>query len=121
MREPRRSDRQLADLLRSEVTWALKFASEGKPTYLTDEKTRRALDHSLEQIGEYASKTSPAFRRANPEVPWEDFIELRFGIAHVDASVDPELVWRLVETELPRLLHRSGRFMFPKEGTGSGE
>ncbi|HET7462431.1 MAG TPA: HepT-like ribonuclease domain-containing protein [Longimicrobium sp.] len=55
---------------------------------LTPEKLResmrdqRAISHAVEQVGEAASRLSPEFRDAHPEVPWRRIIGVRNRLAH---------------------------------------
>ena len=73
-----------------------------------DLETDRPLTHSLvrcmEIIGEAASKISPEFRNAHPEIEWADMIGMRNRLIHAYFNINLNIVWRTVNEELPRLI-----------------
>jgi hypothetical protein len=47
---------------------------------------------------------SEDFRTQHPSVPWRDIIGLRVVLAHHYHRVDPNQVWVIAATEVPRLV-----------------
>lgn len=80
-------------------------ASEGVSleAFLADETLRRAFVRSLEIIGEATKKLPASFRTAHPQVEWRGMARMRDRLIHGYFGVDHELVWELVQTEIPRL------------------
>lgn len=68
-----------------------------------DERTHDAVVRGLEVIGEAASRLPLAFREGAREVPWHRIVGLRNRIVHAYFDVDLELVWEIVQAELPGL------------------
>jgi len=59
--------------------------------------------HHLQIIGEAASKLSVAFRDAHPEVAWGSMIGMRHILVHGYFETNTEIVWKVVEHDLPVL------------------
>ena len=57
-----------------------------------------------EIIGEASRKICSEFRAANPEVPWREMNALRNVPIHNYEGADPELVWAIVDRDIPALL-----------------
>jgi len=75
-----------------------------RETFLESEIHRAAVERQLEIIGEalgIASKTDQALVESIPDLP--RIVALRNRLIHGYDSVDPELVWDLVQTHLPKL------------------
>ncbi len=63
-----------------------------------------AACRNLEIIGEASRKIGPEFRAANPSLPWREMNALRNVLIHNYEGTDPELVWGIVERDVPPLL-----------------
>jgi uncharacterized protein with HEPN domain len=75
-----------------------------RSAFLDSEIHRAAVERQLEIIGEalgIASQTDPALVEAIPDLP--RIVALRNRLIHGYDSVDAELVWDLVQTQLPQL------------------
>lgn len=57
----------------------------------------------LEIIGEAAKKLSDEFKIKYPTISWKEIAGMRDKLAHDYFEVDPEIVWKTVVEELPRL------------------
>ncbi len=68
-----------------------------------------ALERFIEVVGEAASKVSPAARGSLPAVPWFEIIGMRNRLVHGYASVDHDIVWTVVTSDLPALVREIGR------------
>lgn len=77
------------------------YTEEGKQTFLNDRKTRDAVIRNLEIIGEAARNIPSAVRDAHPDVPWREAAALRDVLIHKYFNIDLEIVWAVVEKELP--------------------
>lgn len=80
------------------------YTQDGRTVFLSDEKTQDAVIRNLEVIGQ-AVKDFGADRLALsfPEVPWAQIAGTRNILAHQYLGVDIELIWNIVEQELPML------------------
>jgi uncharacterized protein with HEPN domain len=93
----------LADML-SFAREVLTFTQgRSRADYESDTGLRRSVERSTELIGEAASNISDATRAAHPEIPWRKIVGQRNVLIHDYGDVDDELVWNLVELEIPAL------------------
>ncbi len=56
--------------------------------YESDTKLRRAVERSVELIGESARRISQDFEQSHPEIPWNKIIVQRHRIAHEFDALD---------------------------------
>jgi len=63
-----------------------------------------ALVRLLEIVGEAAAKVSPEGRTRYPAIPWSEVVSLRNRLIHGYDSVDLDILWRIVESDLPVLV-----------------
>jgi uncharacterized protein with HEPN domain len=59
--------------------------------------------HHLQIIGEAAARVSNGLRVKHPEVAWCGMIGMRHVLVHGYFETDKELVWRVVEQDIPTL------------------
>ena len=55
-------------------------------------------------LGEAASRFDAEFRAAHPEIPWRKMISTRNVLIHNYDDASPEIVWGIVEHDIPPLL-----------------
>lgn len=58
---------------------------------------------NLSQIGELANRIDPEFTEKATNVPWKQIYGLRNRIVHDYEGVNLQLVWEVIETDLPEL------------------
>jgi uncharacterized protein with HEPN domain len=58
----------------------------------------------LEIVGEAAAKVSPKGRSRYPTIPWSEVVSLRNRLIHGYDSVDMDVLWRIIEDDLPTLV-----------------
>lgn len=72
-------------------------------SFQIDRKTQDAVVRQLEIIGEAAANLTPELRAANPNVEWKSATAARNRLIHGYFDVDPDVVWDIVENDLPIL------------------
>ncbi len=80
----------------------LHYTIDGKDTFLADTKTQDAVIRNIEIIGEAAKNLSPDLKAASADVPWKQIAGMRDTLIHRYFGVKLELVWAVVERDLPR-------------------
>jgi uncharacterized protein with HEPN domain len=65
---------------------------------------RRAVERSIEIIGEAARGISSAFKSAHPQIPWQPIMSQRHVLAHEYGEIDDERIWRVVTVHIPDLI-----------------
>lgn len=71
--------------------------------FISDEKTKDAVIRNLEIIGEAANKIPEEIQKKYTEIPWFQIIALRNRLIHGYFIVDYNIVWEIVQKDLPEL------------------
>ena len=71
--------------------------------FVQDRKTVNAVIRSLEVMGEAAKKIPSEMRNRYPEIPWKYIAGMRDKLIHEYHGVDLEIVWEVIEKEIPPL------------------
>ena len=82
----------------------------------TDRKLNLALVRLLEIVGEAANRTPADERRQYREIPWAQIVGLRNRLIHGYDSVDFEILWQIINHDLPALIDAPERIV----SSGSG-
>ena len=77
-----------------------KLNAEG---FSDDPVAQRAFVRSLEIIGEASKHVDPALRFKYPDIPWTKMARMRDKVIHHYFGVEYDLVWAVVEQEIPKL------------------
>jgi uncharacterized protein with HEPN domain len=80
-----------------------KYADRGREAFENDELIQNWILHHLQVLGEAAAKISSEFQEANQIIPWSKIIGMRNILVHDYFGIDTEIVWTVVEKELPDL------------------
>jgi uncharacterized protein with HEPN domain len=82
---------------------AIRYCADGRGAFFADQKTQDAVVRNIEIIGEASKQLSPTTRAARPDIPWSKIAGTRDRLIHGYYRVDLEIIWEIVESELPRL------------------
>jgi uncharacterized protein with HEPN domain len=63
-----------------------------------------ALVRLLEIVGEAANRVSEETRRQQPAIPWSQIVSLRHRLIHGYDSVDLDILWALLQSDVPALV-----------------
>jgi len=74
-----------------------------KQALLNNKEKQRAVVRQIEIIGEAAKNLSAFFRKKYPSVPWKEIIGTRDKLIHHYFGVDLEILWKIIENEIPKL------------------
>ncbi|NLG97507.1 MAG: DUF86 domain-containing protein [Chloroflexi bacterium] len=80
------------------------LSGKDRVNYDQDVVLRLALTHLVQVIGEAAQHVSKEFQDLYPQVPWREIIGMRHRIVHDYLNVDEDVVWEVVQNDLPRLV-----------------
>ncbi len=70
----------------------------------TDRVLSLALVRLLEIVGEAAARVSSEARARHPAIPWTEIVSLRNRLIHGYDAVDMDVLWSIVNTDLPALV-----------------
>ncbi len=86
------------------IGWIKEFVQPGKEWFFKDRKTQDAVTRNLEIIGQAVKDIgSDALAKSHPDIPWAQISATRNVLAHQYLGVDNDLLWNIIERELPQL------------------
>ncbi len=74
-----------------------------KDLFLANHTIHDYVVFQLVQIGELARKLPEGFRREQAAIPWQEMIAFRNVLVHNYEALDLDVVWNIVESDLPAL------------------
>ena len=80
------------------------MAGIDRVTLSQDLRTQSAVLYQLTILGEAVKRLSPEFRQQHPEIAWRAMAGTRDRIIHQYDQVDLDIVWAVVQREIPLLL-----------------
>jgi uncharacterized protein with HEPN domain len=80
-----------------------KYAVQGREAFEENELIQTWFVQHLQIIGEASRVLSADIRDENPEVAWSQMIGMRNILTHNYFEIDLDIVWLVVERELPKL------------------
>ena len=63
-----------------------------------------ATVRNIELVGEAATHVPESVRRSHPEIPWRMMIATRNQLIHGYLGIDDDVLWSIVQTDIPTLL-----------------
>ena len=78
----------------------------GRKLFDDDVVLRRAMERSLEIIGEAAKSLSDDFVRLNPEIAVSDMAKVRDRISHHYHRIDPAQLWTIATVDVLALVEQ---------------
>lgn len=79
--------------------------------FCNDRKTYSAVIREFEIIGEAVGKLPEHLKQKRADVEWQDIKDFRNLLTHEYFGVDLEIVWRIIEDDLPILLDATREIM----------
>ena len=71
----------------------------------SDLRTQSAILYQITIMGEATKRLSREFREQHPEIPWDDIAGMRDVVAHQYDRVDLNIVWQVIQRNIPELLN----------------
>lgn len=103
--------------IRSECDYLLELGRDrDRDALLGDATFSRAIVRSLEVIGEAVKKLPAEMRASYPEVAWSDIAGMRDVLIHHYFGIDYDIVWSVLQNEIPELHHQLQRIIRQEGG-----
>ena len=98
----RRDVERLRDILEA-IERIERYAVRGRTVFEQDELVQVWVVNHLQIIGEAARALSPTFKQQYPAIPWRQMSAMRNILVHQYFAIDTDIVWTVVEHDLPGL------------------
>lgn len=79
--------------------------------FMADRRTYDASLRNLELVGEAATHIPDDVRDANPQIKWRQVVAVRNRLAHGYMGLDEDVIWDIIQTDLPDLLVKARRLL----------
>jgi uncharacterized protein with HEPN domain len=97
--------------VRDAIQHIVSHTAEGKESFFSDRKTQDAVVRNLEIVGEAIKRVSVTLKEAHPDIAWKPIAGMRDKLIHDYFGVNLQLVWDVVERDLPVLKQKIGRLL----------
>ena len=84
----------------------LDYTGDGRDYFFADPKTQDAVIRNIEIIGEATKSLTDELKAAHPDIAWKQIAGMRDTLIHRYFGVKLELVWQVVERDLPKFKDR---------------
>lgn len=116
-----RSDRVLLEDILEAAERAIDYCEDLTfEAFLKDTKTQDAVVRNIEIIGEATKGLSDSLRGENPDVPWKSVSGMRDRLIHDYFGVNWDIVWDVVQRDLPDLIRTVRRILEERNPPDSG-
>ena len=83
----------------------------GQNEFVADGLTYDATLRNIELIGEAATHIPDYVREEHSDIPWRSIIGTRNRVAHGYLGVDDDVLWDIIQTDVPDLLPKLHRLL----------
>jgi len=97
MRDPKE---RLRDILEA-IDKIVRYAARGREEFEKNELIQNWFIRHLQIIGEAARALPQDLREGDQRIPWSKIIGMRHILTHDYFEIDTEVVWKVVERDLP--------------------
>ncbi|MBN1781405.1 DUF86 domain-containing protein [bacterium] len=85
-----------------------KYTTGNKARFFADELVQTWVLYHLQLLGEAVVRISTEITDRYPEIPWRQIIGMRNILVHDYFGIDADVVWNVVENDLPELKKNIG-------------
>jgi len=79
------------------------YTDERRETFERSPMVQDAVVRNLQTLAESTQRLGTALKATEPNLPWEEIAGFRNVLTHAYLQIDPEMVWSVVEFDLPEL------------------
>lgn len=85
----------------------LDFTSDmDEEIFANDLKTQAAVLYQISILGEAIKRVSSEFKRQYPKIPYREIIGMRNKLVHDYDNINIQLVWSVIQTNIPELIEQ---------------
>lgn len=97
----------------------MKYTGQGRGSFDHDELVQTWVVHHLEIIGEATRSIPQEFKNNHPAIPWRQISRMRNVLIHIYFGIDQDVIWEIVEQDLPVLKVSIDAILSGQEGTSN--
>ena len=98
-----RDDRELLRDVLEAIERIEKLTGRGRQAFESDDLIQTYAVHHIQILGEACRSVSAELKESHPEVPWKKIVGMRHILVHHYFEIDTDVVWSVIEKELPTL------------------
>jgi len=98
-----------------EITMAVNHFGDDKNVFMNDPVYRNAVAMPIQQIGELTKHLTEEFTERYTEIPWKLIKGMRTWFAHQYLIMDTDVIWEVVDENIPELNAFCLKFLNEKE------
>lgn len=98
-----KDDRVYFQHIRDAIDDIAGYTNAGRDVFFAERMRQDATLRKLEVIGQAVKNLSDGSKARQPDIPWKQIAGLRDKVIHDYFGVDLDIVWAVVEKELPKL------------------
>jgi uncharacterized protein with HEPN domain len=98
-----KDDRVYLEHIRDALADIATYTSAGRDAFFDERIRQDATLRKLEVIGQAVKNLSEESKSKRPQIPWKQIAGMRDKVIHDYFGVNLEIVWAVVEKDLPQL------------------
>lgn len=98
-----RDDKERLRDIQENIAAIEKYSGHGRDAFESDELIQTWILHHLLILGEAATRISDEFKEKHSDIPWPKIIGMRNILVHNYFGIDFDVVWSVVDKDLPEL------------------
>jgi uncharacterized protein with HEPN domain len=115
MQPEERDPAYLWDMLQAAREVEAMMTGKDTNTFLGDKVLLRAVECSIEIIGEAARRVSTEYQNTHTEIPWREIIGQRNILAHEYGQIDHYVLYKTVKEDIPELISQLQKLLPPPD------
>lgn len=97
------SDRVLLDHIRECIDRIQDYTGGDRSAFLASRLVQDAVARNLQTLAESTQRLGDSVKATEPAIPWRAISGFRNVLTHGYLGLDPEVIWSVVEKDLPQL------------------
>lgn len=98
-----KDDRVYLEHIRDALNDIATYTDVGRDAFFDDRMRQDATLRKLQVIGQAVKNLSEKTKSRQPQIPWKQIAGMRDKVIHDYFGVNLEIVWAVIEKELPKL------------------
>jgi uncharacterized protein with HEPN domain len=98
-----KKDRVYLEHIRDALDDLAAYTAPGRDAFFADRMRQDATLRKLQVVGQAVKNLSQDTKAFQPQIPWKQIAGMRDKVIHDYFGVNLEIVWAVIEKELPKL------------------